>query len=460
MNARVSSLLAVLPLWISLTPHASAQSNFVSFDFPGAVNTQATAITPSGDIVGRYINSDGTQHGFLLAGGKFRSIDFPNATFTDLTWMNPRGDIVGSYVDAAGKGHGYLLSHGKFTTIDYPNAQFTDGFGIGATGDIVGIYGDSSGVLHGFLLSRGTITTLDVPGADGSLPAMISAGRITGGYFLNGQTHSFVMNNGRFKTIDCPGATFTFLSGIDPQGQMVGGYGSFDGQSHGALIDNGNCIPVDIPGGTNTYANGINPQGDVVGRYTGADGIIHGFLLRKFVKTASVIYSAAHDFSFTLNPNAVWSYGFTTTVGGGFTLYTQSGFTFFSGEAGWFGPISGCCAPGYPLVVAGPNTVPTVLDMGPGPSSYSVVRWTAPTRGRWDVVGQFFGTGQTTGDVHVLHNGAAVFNSPLDGSQQVPFSLVMDVKPGDTLDFAAGPGPNGNNDFDPTGFNVTITPEK
>jgi hypothetical protein len=88
-----------------------------------------------------------------------------------------------------------------------------------------------------------------------------------------------------------------------------------------------------------------------------------------------------------------------------------------------------------------------------------VVRWTAPSRGRWDVVGEFFGTGATTGDVHVLHNGVAIFNSPVNGSQVAPFSLAVNVAPGDTLDFAAGPGPNGDNGGDPTGFNVTITPE-
>jgi len=240
---------------------------------------------------------------------------------------------------------------------------------------------------------------------------------------------------------------------------MVGGYGSADGNGHGALVTDGNCITVDFPGGTNTYANGINPQGDIVGRYTGADGIVHGFLWRRFVKSANVIYSAAHDFSTRLNPNSVWSYGFTTFVGGPFTLDTISGSTFFSGEVGWFGPIPGFFAPGYPLVVAGPNQVPTVLDMGPGPSSYAVVRWTAPDKGRWDVVGQFFGTGLTTGDVHVLRNGTPIFDSPVNGSQVAPFSLLIDVVTGDTIDFAAGPGPGGNNDSDPTGFNVTITPE-
>jgi hypothetical protein len=75
-------------------------------------------------------------------------------------------------------------------------------------------------------------------------------------------------------------------------------------------------------------------------------------------------------------------------------------------------------------------------------------------------VGQFFGTGLTTGDAHVLRNGTPVFNSPVNGSQVAPFSLTIDAIAGDTIDFAAGPGPGGDNDFDPTGFNVTITPER
>jgi uncharacterized membrane protein len=431
----------------------------ISFDFPGAINTQATAITPSGDIVGRYTDAGGTQHGFLLTGGKFRSITFPGATFTDVNWINPRGQIVGGYTGSTGGEHGFLLSGGKFTTIDYPNAQFTIAFGIGTTGEIVGIQGDISGVLHGFLLRAGAFSTLDIPGATGSLPAMISAGRIVGGYLNGSGLHGFSLVQGAVQTIDCAGSTFTFLSGVDPQGRIVGGYGTSDGNGHGALVINGNCIPVDFPGGTNTYANGINPQGDIVGRYTGADAVVHGFLIRGFVKTANVVYSAAHDFSTRLNPNSVWSYGISSSVGGAFTLYTISGTTFSSGEVGWFGPIPGCCAPGYPLVTVQPGVVPDVLDMGPGPSSYTVVRWTAPSRGRWDVVGQFFGTGLTTGDVHVLRNGVPVFDSPLNGSQVAPFSLAIDVVSGDTIDFEAGPGPGGNNDFDPTGFNVTITPE-
>jgi hypothetical protein len=65
----------------------------------------------------------------------------------------------------------------------------------------------------------------------------------------------------------------------------------------------------------------------------------------------------------------------------------------------------------------------------------------------------------TTGDVHVLLNGVPLFNSAVNGSQVASFSLAIEAEEGDTVDFAAGPGPDGNNDFDPTGFNVSITPE-
>jgi uncharacterized membrane protein len=169
-------------------------------------------------------------------------------------------------------------------------------------------------------------------------------------------------------------------------------------------------------------------------------------------------FAAARDFSFTSNPNRVWSYGYTFGLNNPFSLYTVSGSTYFSGEQGWFGPIGGCCAPGYPLVVAWPIGTPSVLDMGPGPSSYTVVRWTAPSKKRWDVVGEFFGTGLTTGDVHVLRSGHSLLDSPVNGSDVVQFSRVVSLAKGGTVDFLAGPGPNGDNGSDPTGFQATIAP--
>src|SRR5712692_6647145 len=171
-------------------------------------------------------------------------------------------------------------------------------------------------------------------------------------------------------------------------------------------------------------------------------------------------FSAAGSFSNTSNPNGVWSYGFTTTLGGGFTLYTISGTTFLSGEVGWFGPIPGAPnAPGYPLVVATPVGTPELLDMGPGPGGeYTVVRWTAASKGVWGVVGRFQGLGRTSSDVHVLSNGTSLFDAALFGSDSAQFALTMRTQPGDTIDFAVGFGPDRNFDFDSTGLEAVIAP--
>jgi hypothetical protein len=113
---------------------------------------------------------------------------------------------------------------------------------------------------------------------------MIVAQEIVGGWFDNNFTpHGFSLNlnTGAFQEISCPGHTNVFLSGLNPLGDMTGGFNSSDGVQHGLLVSDGQCITVDFPGsipGSN-YANGINPEGDIVGRYQSQDGKIHGFLL-------------------------------------------------------------------------------------------------------------------------------------------------------------------------------------
>jgi YVTN family beta-propeller protein len=261
-------------------------ASFETFDFPGSTNTQATAITPSGEIVGRYNSSDGRQHGFVLRDGVFTAVDVPGAIFsTDVTWVNAKGAIVGSYGDSRG-GHGYVLSSGIFTTIDFPSASpvNTTGFGISDAGDVVGVEFIGGDFLHGhgYLFSRGQFTLVDVPGAVGTFPTMvIDSTRIVGTYFGgDGVFHGFLWQARTFTTIDVPNSTSTWITGINPGGAIVGFYNSQDGNQHGFVLSDGEYITVDIPGATLTEGNGIDPQGDVVGRYITSDGNTHGYFLR------------------------------------------------------------------------------------------------------------------------------------------------------------------------------------
>jgi hypothetical protein len=135
--------------------HSFARSKngaFTSFDPPGAISSNASAVNPSGVVVGAYTDNAGIGHGYIFDHGTFTTIDFPGATFTFIGGGNAEGDVVGEYNDAAGIGHSFLRSSkGVFTSFDPPGATFSVATGINPGGIIVGVYFDSAGVEHGYV---------------------------------------------------------------------------------------------------------------------------------------------------------------------------------------------------------------------------------------------------------------------------------------------------------------------
>ncbi len=87
----------------------------------------------------------------------------------------------------------------------------------------------------------------------------------------------------RFATIDYPDATATWVFGINPSGDVVGGYSTTADLSdeHGFVLHDGTFTSYDYPGATWTELEGITPQGDIVGQFGLADNTTHGLLLRK-----------------------------------------------------------------------------------------------------------------------------------------------------------------------------------
>ena len=106
-------LLFCLPLF-------GSDLKFVPFDVPEAISTGPRGINARGAIVGLYLDSSGTGHGFLLDQGKYKTINFPGATLTNAVGINAQGDIVGRWTDTDGNVHGYLLRDGHFKTFDVP----------------------------------------------------------------------------------------------------------------------------------------------------------------------------------------------------------------------------------------------------------------------------------------------------------------------------------------------------
>ncbi|MFI5385386.1 MAG: alpha-galactosidase, partial [Fimbriimonadales bacterium] len=103
---------------------------------------------------------------------------------------------------------------------------------------------------------------------------------------------------------------------------------------------------------------------------------------------------------------------------------------------------------------------PRGVAFHPGPKGeYSVVRWTAPSKGDYQIDSAFTGIdGQTTTDVHVLHEGKSLFDGliNLEGrGKRVAFNGPVHLEAGENLDFVVGYG-NGDYRFDSTGLQATI----
>ena len=89
---------------------------FISLDFPGAAATAARGINETNEVVGRWDDNSvpldvvcSTQcHGFLWAKGEFRSIDVPGAKSTVALGINDAGRIVGRFIDSSGSEHGFI----------------------------------------------------------------------------------------------------------------------------------------------------------------------------------------------------------------------------------------------------------------------------------------------------------------------------------------------------------------
>src|SRR5208282_5912939 len=91
-----------------------------------------------------------------------------------------------------------------------------------------------------------------------------------------------LLSAGLYSKIDYPGSKFTYASGINNVGAIVGQYENFDGSVHGFLLQNfllqnETFKSIDYPGATVTVAYGINDGGQIVGEWGTTDSHALGF---------------------------------------------------------------------------------------------------------------------------------------------------------------------------------------
>ncbi len=181
-------------------------------------------------------------------------------------------------------------------------------------------------------------------------------------------------------------------------------------------------------------------------------------------------YDAAKDFSTTVNPNGVWTYGVRFTEFADFAPYpVATPLDFSPNVTGWSEnsgspPYVGINTTGSELDSEGIDLPTGVLVMHPGGNGeYSDVRFTVPQSGDVTVNFDFEGidTNNTTTDVHVLYNNASVFdgtiNSYGESVDTEPPLTIPTATQGGIIDFVVGTGSNGNFYNDATSLKATIS---
>jgi hypothetical protein len=170
--------------------------------------------------------------------------------------------------------------------------------------------------------SYGTFITIDAPGdvyGTTVLQGINPRGDIVGGYVdSNNIWQTFVLSGGTFRNITphdavaggFAGLIFATQMGINPQGDIVSVYvnGTRDYTTLGFLLSKGQYTPIDPPGVNDACAGGtmpagINPRGDIVGSYpSGPDCFGHGFLLSHGVYTNVDVPGAIGTTPAAINP--------------------------------------------------------------------------------------------------------------------------------------------------------------
>ena len=120
---------------------------------PGAVSAQATNINNVGSVSGFFIDSTGTNRGFLFTNGQFVRLTYPGSTFTQALGVNDSNEVVGTYTDTSNLTHGFTWKAGVWQSIDDPNGiGSTVVNGINNAGTLVGFWGNTAaGISHGFV---------------------------------------------------------------------------------------------------------------------------------------------------------------------------------------------------------------------------------------------------------------------------------------------------------------------
>jgi hypothetical protein len=238
----------------TLTP-PYRQTDFRNQNFPGAKQTQVTALNNNGIQVGFYSKNNkvnpanNANFGYYSINGRhFHKVNFPtrhpNSPPVDqLLGVNDQDLAVGFYI-SGGTSHGYLydIHTNKYVgeSLPIPGVTSVTPTGINDVDSITGFFTNSKNKTLGFLIRKASphLLTFSFPGADATMPFGVNKfGVVVGVYTKGSNNYGFTWRRGHgFQTINDPlGVGQTFVNGINSAGDLVGFFVGKHGNTNGFL---------------------------------------------------------------------------------------------------------------------------------------------------------------------------------------------------------------------------------
>ncbi len=307
-------------------------------EFPGASETYADFVSGLGNIVGSYVDAEGTFHAYLRGpGGSFATLDIPeipNMEYFFLHGINDALVAVGRAKAVDGVPRTFVGNPVALQEFKVPGAVSTEGWNVNQDGSVVGHYDSADGRRHGFIarplqptpvrpppdlsytfesidvpgvdflavtassdffdyagnmrrpdgekdvaftLIDGVFTTYDFPDSQGTYFYALGNNGVAAGHYKdsNGLFHGVILENGELRQYDFPDSVETEIYGYsDSTGALTGSFVDTSGVRRGF---SGDTI-VEAPGASATYADFVSWTGHIVGSYVDADGVYHAYM--------------------------------------------------------------------------------------------------------------------------------------------------------------------------------------
>ena len=277
---KIVSVLLVVGLVGAVGAANATEYNITTINLTAYANNYfVSGINNDGDVVGFYGPST-NYAGFLWKNNAFTSISDSNYTSTSIFGINDAGKMAGTYSNT-----GFTYQNGTFTPVTpFPSPPpYVDAGGINNSGQIVGSYANASGPYNGYLLSGTEVTTLTGPEATGDTYAfgINDLGQVVGSFQgADNNWFGYKYADGIYSTFSVtqaiPGEFYAVL-GINNSGVIVGNYSGSDNNMHGFIYVDGISTTLDFPGARYTWATGINDLGQIVGTYE-LNNVNYGFI--------------------------------------------------------------------------------------------------------------------------------------------------------------------------------------